>query len=111
MSEEVVEKMSEEGEIEGEEEVEEEEREIIGGLECDIKELRSMTREAVVLTEFAKLEADSGDYKRARKTLEELFSLLREAHNKAARCLDRYRAEVLVIEDMLRDREEKNKTF
>ncbi|MCW7078214.1 MAG: hypothetical protein OCU22_03675 [Canidatus Methanoxibalbensis ujae] len=86
----------------------EERRAVIGGLECDIKELRSMTREAVTLTEFAKLEVDSGDYKRARKTLEELFSLLREAHDKAARCLDLYRGEVLIIEDMLRDREEKN---
>jgi len=94
--------MSEEGEIEKEEE--EEESAVIGRLEYDIKELRTLTREAVTLTEFAKLEVSSGDYKRAEKTLKELFSLLREAHDKAALCLDRYRAEVLIIEDMLRDR-------
>ncbi len=101
--------MSEEEEREKEEE--EEESAVIGGVEYDIKELRSMTREAEILSEFAKLEVDRGDYEMAKETLEELFSLLREAHDKAARCLDQYRAEVLVIEDMLRDREEKNKTL
>jgi len=83
--------MSEEEEREKEEE---EESAVIGGEEYDIKELRSMTREAEILSEFAKLEVDRGDYEMAKETLEELFSLLREAHDKAARCLDRYRAEV-----------------
>jgi len=66
MSEEVVEKMSEEEEREKEEE---EESAVIGGVEYDIKELRSMTREAEILSEFAKLEVDSGDYEWQRKRL------------------------------------------
>jgi len=91
--------MAEEGMLE--EEIEEV---IIGGLESDLKELRGMTRWAATHIELAKLDLARGDYETLRKRLEELSSVLREAHDKAAYCLDMYRAEVLRAKDMLQEK-------
>ena len=77
---------------------------IIGGLESDLKELRGMTRWAATHIEFAKLDLVRGDYETLRERLEELSSVLGEAHDKAAYCLDMYRAEVLRAKDMLQEK-------